>query len=355
MFSFLERPNTLDLKPPEAIWLEPNQLDPAAFVHSTESHGGEVEQWQIYLNELGLSGFRSWLEQRAMSFSIIQPQCINQVDAVYNFQVRQFKLNLIVREHVLDEVVDIHKGVIEQPSLAAHFHVLLEVLEEQKCVIIRGLLRYDRLIHYCNQVNPTGDYYTIPLSIWDAEPDHLLFYCRLLEPDSIPLPIISVESVTSANSMAAFPRILQEPRIKLGQWVQDIFTQGWQAIDELFNPDVYFAGALRNAREGAKRGKLIDLGMELPGQRVVLLVNVTEDSDQNLSVLVQLHPVGEERFLMPGIALVMLSHTGTRLQEVHSRTRDNYIQLKKVTGRSGIPFSIEISLGNYRVLEHFEL
>jgi hypothetical protein len=78
-----------------------------------------------------------------------------------------------------------------------------------------------------------------------------------------------------------------------------------------------------NQREGAKRGKLIDLGMELQGQRVVLLVNVTEEADNQLSVLVQLHPAGEERYLPPQIALTLLSQAGKKLQEFRSRTQDN--------------------------------
>jgi len=101
--------------------------------------------------------------------------------------------------------------------------------------------------------------------------------------------------------------------------------------------------------------KLIDLGMELQGQRVVLLVNVTEEADNQLSVLVQLHPAGEERYLPPQIALTLLSQAGKKLQEFRSRTQDNYIQLKSFKGRSGIPFSIAVSLGDIYLCENFEL
>jgi hypothetical protein len=95
--------------------------------------------------------------------------------------------------------------------------------------------------------------------------------------------------------------------------------------------------------------------MELQGQRVVLLVNVTEEADNQLSVLVQLHPAGEERYLPPQIKLMLLSQAGKKLQEVRSRTQDNYIQLKSFKGRSGIPFSIVVSLGDSCLCENFEL
>ena len=54
-------------------------------------------------------------------------------------------------------------------------------------------------------------------------------------------------------------------------------------------------------------------------------------------------------------ALTLLSQAGKKLQEVGSRTQDNYIQLKSFKGRSGIPFSIVVSLGDTCLCENFEL
>ena len=95
--------------------------------------------------------------------------------------------------------------------------------------------------------------------------------------------------------------------------------------------------------------------MDFQGQKILLLVNVTEEADKQLSVLVQLHPAGEKRYLPHQISLTLLSQAGKKLQEVHSRTQDNYIQLKSFKGRSGIPFSIAVSLGDICIYENFKL
>ncbi|GCA77397.1 hypothetical protein MiTe_04251 [Microcystis aeruginosa NIES-2520] len=358
MFSLRAIPPDLNLSRPEAIRLEPEQFEQALVNPLASPSVDEAGQWQLYLNALALLGFEQWLEKRAPSHFIDRTQCINHIGAVYNLKIDEFKLNLIVKEQVLDEVVEIPREAIEQPALVAHFYVLLEVCEEQQRLMIRGFLRSDRLMNYCHRVSDSlqNGYYQIPLSVFDPEPNHLLFYCDFLEPASILLPVISTEHTATPEAISETTLTAsQETPIQLGQWVQGVFAAGWQAIDDLFSPEVHLAWSPRNQREGAKRGKLIDLGMELQGQRVVLLVNVTEEADNQLSVLVQLHPAGEERYLPPQIKLTLLSQAGKKLQEVGSRTQDNYIQLKSFKGRSGIPFSIVVSLGDTCLCENFEL
>ena len=250
------------------------------------------------------------------------------------------------------------KEAVIKPELAAHFYVLLEVSEEQQTVIIRGFLRHDKLTNYCSQSGSSlhNDYYQIPLSIFDLEINHLLFYCDFLEPPAIPLPTVSQEYSSMQNLMPEMSSTTsQEIPIQLGQWIEGIFTTGWQGINDLFNPQAVLALGLRNQGEGAKRGKLIDLGMDFQGQKILLLVNVTEGADNKLSVLVQLHPGGEEKYLPHQITLTLLSQTGKKLQEVRSRIQDNYIQLKSFKGRSGIAFRIAISLGNICIYENFQL
>lgn len=358
MFSLRAIPPSFNLRRPEAIGLEPEQFEQALVNPLASPSVNEAGQWQLYLNALALLGFEQWLQKRAPSHFIDRTQCINQVGAVYNLKIDEFKLNLIVKEHVLDEVAEIPREAIKQPELAAHFYVLLEVSEEQQRVLIRGFLRYDRLSKYCSQVSNClqNSYYKIPLFAFDLEPNHLLFYCDFLEPTAIPLPVISTEHSATPDAISKTPLTAsQETPIQLGQWIQGVFEAGWQAMDDLFSPEAHLAWSPRNQREGAKRGKLIDLWMELQGQKTVLLVNITEEADNQLSVLVQLHPAGEERYLPPQIKLTLLSQAGKKLQEVQSRTQDNYIQLKSFKGRSGIPFSIAVSLGETCLCENFEL
>jgi Protein of unknown function (DUF1822) len=351
MFNALAIPARLNLMQSETIWLDPAQFEQARALASPSV--SEACQWQMYLNALALLGFEQWLHKHASNHSVDRTQCINDIGAIYNLKVDEFKLTLIAKEHVLDELAEIPRAAIAQPERVAHFYVLLEISEEQEQMTIRGFLRCDRLMHDLNPVNqqPLQDgYYHIPLSAFDPDPNHLLYYCDFLDPAAIPLPALSI--AREAMLETAF---WQETRIELGQWLQDVFAEGWQAIDNLVNPEAYLALSPRNQGKGAKRGKLIDLGMQLQGQSTVLLLNITEDTEENLSVLVQLHPAGQERYLPQKITLTLLSQSGETLQEVRSRTQDNYIQLKSFKGQSGTPFSIMISLGDIFLLENFEL
>jgi Protein of unknown function (DUF1822) len=347
MFRSSALPMGLKLRQPEAIWLDLDLLEPSLRpVASSSRH--EADQWQLYLNLLALLGFDQWLQKCTPTYALDQTQCLNEVGAIYNIKLNGFKLNLLVKEHILDEVVEIPRkallGNAITPSNAAHFYVLLEVSEEQRRVIIRGFLRHDRLREYCDRLSDYSQShsYSIPLSVFDDELNHLLFYCDFLEPGAVMLPEISREAP------------VQETRIKLGQWLEGVFAEGWQAISDLVTPEFQLSLSARNQGAATKRGKLIDLGMEFQGQRAVLLVNIVE-AEEELSVLVQLHPAGEAEYLPPQTTLTLISESGETLQEVCARSLDDYIQLKSFSGRSGIPFRIGVSLDNICLYEDFEL
>jgi hypothetical protein len=67
------------------------------------------------------------------------------------------------------------------------------------------------------------------------------------------------------------------------------------------------------------------------------------------------YPTGGERHLPANLKLTLRSKAGKTLQEVISRGQDNYIQLKSFKGKLGTRFSIEVSMGDVKVREDFEL
>ena len=312
----------------------------------------EAPRWQTYLNILALLGFEAWIRERIPDKPVHRDT--KEIEPVCHLKVGEFKLCLIATEHLLDEVVNVPQNAIEQAEKAAHFYVILEVLEEEEEVIIRGVLRYDQLVDYRNRLDLQplqNGYYQLPLSEFDAEPNHLLFYCRKLEPASIPLPITSAETKASEKLLG----YLQETRSKLSQWLQGAFDESWQAIDAIISPEANLALSTRNVESGAKRGKLIDLGMQLGSETVALLVTIVQEAEEKLGISIQLHPTGGEKYLPPHLKLTLLSKAGKTLQEVQSRSHDNYIQLKPFKGELGKRFSIEVSLSDVSIKEDFEL
>lgn len=350
-------PMNFRLLPPEVIWLEPEQMEQAKAVseRASDHSRSEEQQWQSYLNALVLLSFEQWLSDRLPEHSI---ERLNQpIESVCYIEVKGFKFCLIAVEHVLDETVQIPQAVIEQPELAAHFYVVQEVSEEQELVMVRGFFRFDELIynHDRYQYQVQDGYYQFPLTFLDAEPNHLLFYCRSLQPTAIPLRATKSFLPVSAAAPEQVLVALSDRTTKLSQWLQSTFEQSWQAIDQLINPEADLLFGTRSLESGVRRGKLINLGMQLGQQAVALLVNVTSEAEGKLAVLVQLHPTGEAQYLLPDLKLSLRSSTGKTLQEVTSRSQDNYIQLKPFRGRSGKRFSVAVHLGSETIEENFEL
>ncbi len=110
-----------------------------------------------------------------------------------------------------------------------------------------------------------------------------------------------------------------------------------------------------NNEEDTKRAKLIDLGIQLGDLTVALLINIVQEEEGRLHVLIQLYPTDGEDYLPPNLRITLLSKVGKILQEVTSRSQDNYIQLKPFKGEVGRVFCVKVELGDISVQEEFEL
>jgi hypothetical protein len=151
-------------------------------------------------------------------------------------------------------------------------------------------------------------------------------------------------------------------RVNMTQWLQEIFEAGWQSLETLLTsyPELSLAYS-RSSRNSdsqnsntAKGAKLLDLGMTLGSQAVVLLVAIAPDTERGFNIQVQLHP-SREQHLPSQIKLLLLSQTGAVLQEIQARSQDNYIQMRQFWGSAGETFRIQVSLDSVSLTEHFTL
>lgn len=146
----------------------------------------------------------------------------------------------------------------------------------------------------------------------------------------------------------------------LSQWFENIFAAGWQPIEALFSTDVErLAFGLRSNFQlrtpVIKRAKMIDLGLQLGSQSVVLLIAIAPEIDDKVGILVHLHPNDGEKYLLPQTKLTLLSDSGVVLQEVQSRNQDNYIQLRRFRGDREECFSIQVAASGVSVTETFQI
>lgn len=331
---------------PEVIWLEPEQYDRAQVL--SQLVADENQRWQAYLNALARLGLEQWLHDRLRDRPIHSHPEVMESAGYLN--INGFRLCLMAAEHMLDELVPISRDVIECTDLSADFYVMIEVLEEQAQVIIRGVLRHDQLVDYCRQHNlPSSDDYQLPLDLFDPEINHLLFDIQFLTPMSSSLPIVSTVEVPFPS-----PRSPSSTKTRLSQWLQDIVDDSWLTLDRLIHPDIQVALSLRNPNLGTRRGRLIDLGMRVGTETVALLVTVTPHPLTQFRVLIQLHPTGGKPYLPADLKLMLYSKAGKLLQEVTARSQDNYIQLKPFKGEIGKQFSVAIGLEDQWITETFE-
>jgi hypothetical protein len=153
-------------------------------------------------------------------------------------------------------------------------------------------------------------------------------------------------------------------RVNLSQWLAGIFDSGWQTVEFLWNqPELRPAYAFRgsdmieqnniNQLEAlTRRAKLIDLGIQIANQPVMLIVEMRPEADQQTSIRLQLHPTGNQIYLIAGVQLTVLDESGIVFLETQARSADNYLQLQ-FTGEPREQFSVKVTLNDSSVTENF--
>lgn len=208
-----------EASPLETILLEETVIEQARELCCSIQN--EARHWQAYLNALALFAFEEWLLERAPELpikrehcSIFQPHYANVIEAVYNLKVGEFKLCLMAMGSLTDKAIAFPRAVIELPEFAAHFYVVLEVIEELEQATIQGFIRYDRLIA-CSRSHPLQAEpnwtYRLPLTWFESNTDELLRCLRFLEPDAIALPPIPTHPRAALSTLQAeFSRLLPQ-------------------------------------------------------------------------------------------------------------------------------------------------
>ncbi len=118
----------------------------------------------------------------------------------------------------------------------------------------------------------------------------------------------------------------------------------WSAAESLWNLDP------ENSDAGVKRIK--DLGMQLGGHAIALMVAILAWKPEEIAVLLRIYPLGNQVYLPLDLQLIAMDEAGNTFSEVISRSADNYIQLK-FTGEPGEQFSVKIVYEEVSLVESF--
>ncbi|MBN3942937.1 MAG: DUF1822 family protein [Nostoc sp.] len=154
--------------------------------------------------------------------------------------------------------------------------------------------------------------------------------------------------------------------VNLSQWFAGIFETGWETIESLWNvpklrPTYAFRSietleldALKQPESITKRAKVIDLGIQIHNQPVMLIVEISPKKDQQTSIHLQLHATGNQIYLPPGVHLTVIDSSGAIFLDAQSRKSDNYIQLQ-FRGEPTEEFSVRVALDNTSITEYFRI
>ncbi|MEZ2229115.1 MAG: DUF1822 family protein [Microcoleus sp.] len=140
-----------------------------------------------------------------------------------------------------------------------------------------------------------------------------------------------------------------EERVNLSQWFENIFTTGWQSVEELLTPQ-QLSPAVWSDR--VKQAKLFNLRADLISHAVNLVINLTRASEDKVSVWLQVYPSGED-YLPLNLKLLVLAE-GEVFKEVTARSADVLIQCQ-FDADPGDEFTVKLALGEVSVTGKFVL
>ncbi|PSB41690.1 hypothetical protein C7B80_29875 [Cyanosarcina cf. burmensis CCALA 770] len=209
----------------------------------------------------------------------------------------------------------------------------------------------------CRPVLPNAKVVWVPAEVWH---DRIGYVAVQLDESLREATVLGfVERVASSQlplsqlrSLAELPEHLERfsPLVKLSQWLENVFTTGWQAVESLVSIEpTELAFSFRGAAI-VRRCKSIELGT--PSQAIVMIVAFTEESEQTINISVEVQPPKGQTYLPANLQLTLLDEDGEVAIDARAKSDNKNIQLE-FTGELGDCFSVKVALDDVSVTENF--
>ncbi|MEH1899707.1 MAG: DUF1822 family protein [Nostoc sp.] len=356
-------------------------------------------RWCAYINQICLHAFLDWISTEDFPQASVW-YSFSGIPAFWEFVngtailLEGRRIVLIPSEAIDDNELEVSQEWVDIPSWAADYYLAVQVKPDGEWIRIWGytthkelksLAHYDSVDRtYCIDARHlTKDLNAFSLSYQFCQEEEMKAAIALL-------PQLSTEQAENlvqrlGNASFRFSRLAvpfrtwgalleneqwrqrlyqqrQQPqssqvRVNLSRWLEGIYNNAWEATETFllfnFNSIAFnFRSSSGSGVGSIKRAKLIDLGMEIESQKVVLLVAFIPEDSQQVSIRVQLHPANGE-YLPVNIKLALLLESEEIIQSVQAREQDNYIQLKRFDGEVGECFSIQVTFDSHQITEYF--
>lgn len=99
--------------------------------------------------------------------------------------------------------------------------------------------------------------------------------------------------------------------------------------------------------------RFMDLGMQIAGNAVALMVAILPKPDRNIAVLLRVYSMGHECYLPTGLQLVGMDENGQPFLAIQARdNQDDYIQFK-FCAKFGEKFQVKVSINSASITQNF--
>ncbi len=387
---------TCEFVDPREWWLE---ISPTTGSWQHQVYATPSSRWCAYINQICLHAFLNWISTEDCPEASVWYSSPD-IPAFWEFVngtailLDGRRVVLIPSEAIDDSQLEVPQEWVDIPSWAADYYLAAQVKPDGEWVRIWGYTTHTEL-KSLGQYDPVDRTYCLEARhvTKDLNAFWMTYqFCRGEEMKAAiaPLPELSTDQAENlmqrlGDSSVSFSRLavpftiwgalldhehwrqrLYQKRqhsqsspvlVNLSRWLEGVYDNAWETIEAFFEPNssslaFNFRSTFGLNAASIKRAKLIDLAMELDSHKVVLLVALLPEANQQVGIRVQLHPACVE-YLPANIKLVLLSTEGDIIQEVQTRVQDNYVQLKRFDGEVGESFSIQVAFNDYQITQNF--
>lgn len=209
----------------------------------------------------------------------------------------------------------------------------------------------------CRPVLPNQEFVEIPPEVWSDRIGYVAVQMIPSLKEATLLGFVEIARteklhLSELRSIEELPAHMSKvkPLVKLNQWMDNIFDAGWEAVETLLQrqePQLAFSFRKQHIVE---RGKEIE--WEWTGDRMALLVGIDRESDAEMSISVEVHPMGGKTYLPDDLQLMVLETEEILMQVVAKSSKNLQCEFK---GEPGESFQVKVGIGETSVAERFTI
>jgi Protein of unknown function (DUF1822) len=188
--------------------------------------------------------------------------------------------------------------------------------------------------------------------------------------------------LSQLRALAEFPGYLQQFRqfripVNLGRWLDslkedlskleepsnpnelipacteldDSLEEGWQKLEAILSPEELTPG-FKMRSSLVERGKHIYLATQVTQQTIVLVVNLNPQSENDINIIIQIHPKSGQLYLPETLQVSILDEQQIAVMQATASSTNQNIQFD-FNAEPGERFSVQMTLGEISVIEDF--